>query len=569
MKIIHRFTQNEFNLPDWPLDPVLTKIFYSRGIKSTSELIYSINNLLPPTFLQIDNAADRIAEAIINNQKIRIVGDYDTDGATSTALAMRFFKDIGYDLVDFYIPKRQIEGYGISPNIVTSAYHDNVDLIITVDNGITAFEAAQYAKEIGIDLIITDHHLPLAQLPTAYAIVNPMQKDCDFASKNISGCGVIFYVVACVRKALRLKNYFTTHQKAEPIIANYLDLVAVGTIADVVPLDYNNRLLVQLGLEHIRKNNTTQGVMQLIKTAGCKVANLTAVDICFGIGPRLNAAGRIEDMSFGVQCLMATDSYQARVSASLLETFNNRRKQLELNMKDLAYKIITEKYASVSKGIVVFAEEFHNGIVGILAGKLADDLNVPVVVFARNQATGLLIGSARSVGDFHIKECFERISKQLPLEAFGGHSKAAGVTIKDDKLAQFKELFFKEVDDYFHGSFPEKTYTTDGSLHYGYFFFFFVRAVVFDHPWGTDFPEPLFDGVFAIKRQFIFKNTHMRVLLVLPNNQEIWGMYYYFDKNLWPNRYIAKVRIVYNFASTSNRNDAPYSLIIRAMEPCA
>jgi single-stranded-DNA-specific exonuclease len=568
MKIIRRNIDKSNELPNLNSDPILNKIFYTRGVRSKEELNYAIENLLPANFKEIDKATTIVADAIVQRKKIRIVGDYDTDGAASTALIMRFFDDIKYYNADYYIPKRFEDGYGINENIVKQAFRNKVELIITVDNGITAFVAANLAKELGIELIITDHHLPLESLPIASAIVNPQQKNCDFASKCIAGCGVAFYLVANVIKELALRNYFSDCRINYPHISSYLDLVALGTIADVVPLDYNNRILVQLGIDLIRNKQTSKGVMELIKISGQVAKNLTSQDICFGIGPRLNAAGRLEDMSFGVNCLLENNSQFALRTAEFLEYCNNSRKTIEQNMRNCAYYLIDRDYSNtICYGLVLFDLSFHMGISGVLASKLAEEINTPVIIFAKKANSDILVGSARSVGDFHIKEILECINNQLPLTTFGGHAKAGGVTIKESQFNDFRFLFANYVHNHFQGVFPEKTFFTDGPLSENYFCSGFVRSLVFDHPWGTDFPLPMFDGEFFILRQVLVKDLHMRVLLAHASGAEFWGMYFFYDKSIWPNNLIKKVKVVYSFNCNSNRDNAVYNLVIRAMEP--
>jgi single-stranded-DNA-specific exonuclease len=368
MKIVHRYQQDNESIPNWHLDPILTRIFWSRGIRKIDELVYNINNILPPNFKGMNQAANIIAEAVMFSKKIRIIGDYDADGATSTALAMRFFKDIDFPAADYYIPKRQNDGYGLNSDIVDIANEQGIELLITVDNGITAIDAVKRAKELGLSVVITDHHLPASLYPMADAIVNPHQEGCEFKSKNLAGVGVIFYVLTCVRTILRQKGYFSIRNCSEPIMSRYLDLVAVGTVADIVSMDYNNRLMVSLGIQLIRKHMTSAGVEELIKVSGKRSINFTSLDIGFALSPRLNAAGRIDDMKYGVNCLLANDIYEAKTSATLLHGFNMRRKDLEKEMYNIAIDQVRIIYGEhIRTGIVVYHPNFHIGISGILA----------------------------------------------------------------------------------------------------------------------------------------------------------------------------------------------------------
>ena len=567
MKIIRRLPQNIEKKFIGNLDPILTRLFLSRGVDDVRNLIYTPKNLLKPNFLDIEKAAIRIVKAIEYGESIRVVGDYDADGATSTSLMIRFFNDIGYKKINYYIPKRS-EGYGISSDIVTKAKNDGISVLITVDNGISAFDAALKAKELEIDLIITDHHLPSEVLPLAYAIVNPQRKDCPFESKCICGCGVAFYLVIEIRKILREHNFFKSNNLNEPNVAYYLDLVAIGTISDVVELDHNNRVMVQLGLERIRRGLTSKGILELIKKGKKNPSNLTINDIGFCISPKLNAAGRVEDMRFGVECLLANNEYDAKVNVSLLETFNEKRKQIEKEMYQEALSIISSQYGSNPKtGMVIYDENFHSGIVGILAGKLVNEFNVPIIVFSKNLSTGKLVGSARSIDSYHIKEALDRINAKHPLVAYGGHKQAAGLTIELANLEEFKIDFASDVNSIFNGNFPDKIFTTDGPLSRFYFSSSFIRTLIYDHPWGHLFPEPLFDGEFYVLKQYVVKDLHMRVLLSFPSGENVWAMYFFYDKTMWPNFRTRAAKVVYNFDISANSDDARYSLIIRGMTP--
>ncbi len=569
MKIIHRSGVENCTIPQWNLDPVLTRIFATRGIKDTSELVYHVKDILPPNLKDIEVATTLICDAILAQQRIRIIGDYDTDGATSTALAMRFFKDIGYQQVDYYIPDRQTEGYGLNLQIVEHAKQQGVALLITVDNGIAALEAVAYAKKLGLQVVVTDHHLPTEQLPPADAIVNPQQKGCTFASKNIAGVGVIFYVLTCVRTQLRTRGYFVATNLTVPNMTHYLDLVAIGTVADVVPMDYNNRLMVSLGINLIRQKNTSLGLCELIRIAGRSAKTFTSIDIGFSLSPRLNAAGRVGNMRFSVDCLLSSQEQQAKSAASLLQTFNLQRRDIEKDMLKIAQEQIQQVYGNyIATGIVLYDPRFHLGVSGIVANKVKEQYNVPVIVLANTAQSGVCSGSARSIGEYHIKDALARIDQQAHLDlVFGGHKLAAGLTLNLTNLSTFRQVFGQDVDAFFHGQFPEVVYETDGQLGNNYFCSSFARAITYDHPWGEAFPAPKFDGEFELYRQFVVNHQHLRVILRLSNGQTISGMYFNFDHTFWPNRSIRRVRAVYQFNTACNSDDTSFSLIIRAMEP--
>ncbi|MGN1392562.1 MAG: single-stranded-DNA-specific exonuclease RecJ [Succinivibrionaceae bacterium] len=565
MKIEHRKSDNDKDLAkEWNLDPIFANLFITRGITTKSDLIYDIQNLLPPTLKGIDEACCILADAISLNKKIRIIGDYDTDGATSTALAMRFFQEISYKNVDYYIPNRHEEGYGINNNIVKKAKDDNVDLIITVDNGICANESINLARTLGIDVVVTDHHIPSRALPNANAIVNPKQNDCPFPSKNLAGVGVIFYVLIKVRTELKSKKFFEKNNIAIPIMSNYLDLVAIGTISDMVPLDYNNRLMVNYGIGLIRKKTTSKGVEHLIRINGGNCANFKSSDISYVISPLLNSAGRIAEMKYGVDCLLAKDVNEAKVQANILYAFNNKRKDIEKQMmSDALFQISNQK--QIKSSIIVYGKEYNVGVIGIIAAKLKDKYGVPVIVFAPIN-DNKLAGSARSTDYYHIQEGLSRINDEHPelLLAFGGHKGAAGLTIDADNLSVFKEIFDKDLTKNRNLLKDEEPiYITDGALPNVYFSPSFVRAVVFDQPWGMDFPSPNFDGIFYVSRQMMVSDKLLSFNLRLDNGNEVRAVYFNYDKELWSSQRARVIQAIYSFDACRNSNDSSFNLIIR------
>ncbi len=571
MKIIHRKPTNINVLEEWNLDPVLSKIFMNRGISSLKELVYPLKNLLPPNFADIDKAASIIGQAIINNDSIRIIGDYDVDGATSTALAMRFFNDIEYKKADYYIPRRNEDGYGLNPSMVLKAQKDGINLIITVDNGISAYEAINKADNIGIKVVVTDHHVPGKELPKASAIVNPKRADCLFESKNIAGVGVCFYVMTAVRTFLRDEGWFEKNKIQEPKMSDYLDLVALGTVSDVVPMDYNNRIMVQHGISLIRQKRTTNGIAELIKISGQKIISLTSTDISFSLSPKLNAAGRIDDMSYGVDCLIANDAYKAKLDANILYNFNLRRKDLEKDMEKIADHQIKKIYkGDTSKGLMLYHQDFYSGICGIIASKLTDRYHVPVAILAYSGREDLMTGSFRSVPGFNIHDFLETSSNNYPdlLKSWGGHAMAGGVTLPIKYFEFFRKIFSEAVQNFAKTKIGpyEVQMESDGVLPDTYFIPAFARALVFDQPWGEDFPNPTFDGIFILLRQTVIKN-HLRLKLQLQSGQVLSAIYYFYDPNVWPNNSVRMIRAVYCFQIGRNSDDGAFGLIVRAMEP--
>lgn len=570
MKIIQR--QSFFpkdNQTNWKIDPVLSSIFRARGITDIKELIYDIKKLLPPVLKGINEASNIIADAIMQDKKIRVVGDYDADGATSTALAMRFFRDINYQYIDYYIPNRHDEGYGINKNIVEQAHNENIDLIITVDNGISAIDEIQLAKQYQIKVVITDHHIPMEKLPVADAIVNPKQTDCPFESKNLAGVGVIFYVLTVVRTVLRERGFFSATNCSIPIMSNYLDLVAIGTIADMVSMDYNNRLMCNYGINLIRNKNTSYGLEELIKVTGSSCQNFKSSDISFALSPRLNAAGRLADMKYGVDCLLASNVQDAKVSANLLHVFNTQRKDIESKMMRLAVTEIEQQPNNTTKsGIVICGKNFNIGVVGIIAAKLKDKYQKPVIVFTET-TDGFISGSGRSVEGYNIHEGLTRINENTPnlIDSFGGHKGAAGITIRYSNLSEFEAAFLSDIETYMDSSENHGiVYISDGVLPPSYFTPSFARALVYDQPWGCDFPIPDFDGVFLVVKQVAINGRLLRLNLRLEDGSNVWAMYFNYDTNVWPNSNIRMIHAVYCFDISKNSDDTAFNLIIRGVD---
>ena len=569
MKILRRDAAKFGPLPKWKLDPVLTELFWKRGIRNTAELSYSLRNLLLPDFRDMDRAREIIGRAVMERTRIRIIGDYDVDGATATALAMRFFQDLKFGEADFYVPRRHNDGYGLSAAMAEKAAADGVGLIVTVDNGISALEAVSRAREMGIRVVVTDHHIPGEELPEADAVVDPKRKDCPFRSKNIAGVGVIFYVLTQVRSYLREKGWFREQGIPEPRMQDYLDLVALGTVSDVVPLDYNNRIMVQYGIGLIRKHNTTCGIDELIRVSGVSAVKITSSDISFSLGPKLNAAGRIDDMSYGVECLAARDADTARRDASILFNFNIRRREMESEMMAAAEDLIRKMPGhDVSGGIVIYSPDFHSGISGIIAARLKDRYRVPVIVLADGLQENTVVGSCRSVDNFSMHGALERISDMLPgvVLQCGGHVRAAGLTMRRDGIPALRDKFAELVRGFMRTGVSEETFESDGELPGAYFIPSFVRTLVYDQPWGEGFPNPVFDGVFFMSHQTVMKQ-HLRFRLSLADGRSFPAFYFYYDERFWPNQSVTMVRAVYCFQISSNSNSGKISLIVRAMEP--
>ena len=501
------------------MHPIMQRIYAARNIRSVSELDYSLGGLHPFQQLSgIDSAVSLLGDAIAAGKRLLIVADFDADGATSCALAMRGLRALGAVDVHYVVPNRFEFGYGLSPEIVQVAAGRKPDVIITVDNGIASIEGTELARSMNIDVVITDHHLPGEHLPAANAIVNPNLPGDDFPSKNLAGVGVMFYILIALRSRLRESGWFDRQGIVEPNLAEYLDLVALGTIADVVPLDRNNRIMIAQGLARIRCGQSCPGILELLKSANRKLQYITAQDLSFVVAPRLNAAGRLTDMSLGIECLLTDDSSLAASMASRLDQLNRERREIQAEMQDQALveleQIDLDTDQSLPHGICLFNENWHQGVVGILASRIKDQLNRPVIAFAPDR-DGLIKGSARSIQGVHIRDVLDTIANLHPgvVDKFGGHAMAAGLTLEEKRLEQFRELFAVTVKQFMQGSHFDESYQSDGELEARDISFELATHIRSSGPWGQGFPEPKFDGKFEIISSRIVANKHLKLQL--------------------------------------------------------
>ncbi|MFT6435827.1 MAG: single-stranded-DNA-specific exonuclease [Candidatus Azotimanducaceae bacterium] len=504
-------------------------MFANRGITDPAEIDFSLKNLLSPDSMKgLSTAADVLASTVVGGRKIMIVGDFDADGATSTALMVHCLRACNAH-VEYLVPNRFEFGYGLTPEIVAVAALKQPALIVTVDNGISSVEGVKVANDLGIKTIITDHHLPGAALPDAIAIVNPNQAGCDFPSKSLAGVGVSFYLLSALRSALRERSWFQQQQIKEPVLADYLDLVALGTIADVVPLDKNNRVLVSEGIRRMRAGRVRPGIHALLNIAGTNLKNLITRDVAFGVAPRLNAAGRLEDMSIGIECLLSEDSATAAELAERLDGINKERRSIEDEMKAQAIKIVDATFPSkpASKGasstgkdkadqygICLYDPSWHQGVVGIIASRIKDRLHRPVIAFAKASDTEIK-GSARSIRGLHIRDTLDAIATANPglIDKFGGHAMAAGLSLPIDKYAEFSALFNAEAKKNLAPADLEQQVLSDGELDAG-ITLATARAVIEAAPWGQGFAEPIFDGEFEVIDQRILGDKHLKLRLM-------------------------------------------------------
>lgn len=503
-------------MPD-DLHPLLSRLYRARGVCSTSGCSLPLAELLPfAPLMDIQLAADLLAYCIRAGGSVLVVGDYDADGATGSALAVRGLRAMGADNVSYLVPSRFAFGYGLSPAVVDAAVPLRPDLIVTVDNGISSLAGVRRANELGIPVIVTDHHLAGDELPDAAAIVNPNRPGDGFPSKCIAGVGVVFYLLAALRARLRELDWFGRGRPA-PNLAEFLDLVALGTVADVVTLDQNNRILVEQGLRRIRAGRCSPGVSALLKVAGRNPGETTARDLGFAAGPRLNAAGRLTEMSLGVECLLADDPDRALAMARELDALNRRRRKIEGEMKDEAEAAL-EDLAFESQGLppalCLFEEGWHQGVIGIVAARIRERYHRPVIAFAQAD-DGILRGSARSIEGLHIRDLIDAVDKRRPglIERFGGHAMAAGLSLRAEALDAFRDALVAEARRELGDAPPVRELVSDGELPPQALDLGTAELLHKAGPWGKGFPEPLFDGRFQVLDQRIVGEQHLKLRL--------------------------------------------------------
>ena len=511
------------------LPEFLSRIYLARGVTSLSELDLSLKRLHNNESIKgLDEAVKLLVEALLSHQKILIVGDFDCDGATSTALAILFLKELNANC-HFLVPNRFEYGYGLTPEIVDLAANEKPDLIVTVDNGISSIEGVERARKLGIKVLITDHHLPGDVLPRAHAIVNPNQPGCTFLSKNAAGVGVIFYVLSGLRSRLRELDYFQSKGLPEINMANFLDLLALGTVADLVPLDINNRILVEQGLRRIRAGKCRPGIKALLELAGKSLDQVNASDMGFIVGPRLNAAGRLDDMSLGINCLLSHSKEEAELLAKKLDHLNQERKTIEHEMKADAEVQLSSFFESFDInsntddqvwGLCLYQAHWHQGVIGILASRIKEKLNRPTIIFAPADddpevLNPILKGSARSIPGLHMRDALDLLAKRHPelLDKFGGHAMAAGMSIEFNNLDAFTEAFNSIVKELLSESDLEALLLTDGELDPKERTIEHIEMLERSGPWGQSFPEPCFDGVFNVLQHRILKDKHLKLVL--------------------------------------------------------
>ncbi|WP_448548363.1 single-stranded-DNA-specific exonuclease RecJ [Thalassotalea fusca] len=553
--------------------PKLRQIYASRNVASDDELLLTLGQLLPIELMAgIPAACDVLFEHVTVNNKITIVGDFDADGATSTSLMMSALTMFGVQHHDFLVPNRFEYGYGLTPEIVDIAAKQGTNLIITVDNGISCFAGVERAKALGISVVVTDHHLPSDKLPPADAIINPNQHECLFPSKAIAGVGVAFYFMMGFRKYLRDKGWFEQRNIPEPNLAQLLDLVALGTVADVVSLDRNNRILVEQGLKRIRAGVTRPGIQALIEVACKNQQRMIASDFGFALGPRINAAGRLDDMAYGIQCLLAEDLMAARVMAAELDGLNKSRREIEQGMQNEAEIILKQLKFDSNKlpfSIALFHPEWHQGVIGIVAGRIKEKFHRPTIVFAAVENSDEVKGSARSIPGLHIRDLLEAIHCKHPelIKKFGGHAMAAGLSIHRENFDAFQQAFEIEAKRLLDEEKLTGVILSDGSLEASEMTLAFAEVVRQGGPWGQNFPEPIFDDRFELLQQRIVGEKHLK-LVVQKDQMAFDAIAFNVDIQQWPNANATHVKLAYRLDINEFRGKQSLQLMVEHITAC-
>ncbi|HIF9247640.1 TPA: single-stranded-DNA-specific exonuclease RecJ [Photobacterium damselae] len=546
----------------------LKRIYASRGITLDGELERGAKGLLSYNQLHgMAQAVDLLEQALRNNQRIIIVGDFDADGATSSALSVLAFKMLGCQNVDYLVPNRFDDGYGLSPEVVDQALAKGVEVIMTVDNGVSSLSGVAYAKEKGLTVVVTDHHLPGDILPNADAIVNPNLNECGFPSKALCGVGVAFYLMLALRAQLRATDWFTQQNIPEPNLAELLDLVALGTVADVVALDGNNRILVHQGLQRIRAGRCRPGIQALIEVANRDPQKIVTSDLGFALGPRINAAGRLDDMAFGVELLLCDNIQSARRMATELDGLNQTRKEIEQGMKEEALAICERLKFSANDmpyGLVLFQKDWHQGVIGILASRIKEKFHRPVICFA-DAGNEQIKGSCRSIPGLHMRDVLDLIDTQNPgmIAKFGGHAMAAGLTIDTKQLDAFSRAFDQAVRNELGEDELKGVLLTDGELEANEFNLDTAEMLRAGGPWGQQFPEPTFDGTFRLLHQKLVGGKHLKMMVEpLHGGSVIDAIAFNVDLKRWPDASVQQVELVYRLDINEFRGNRSVQLMI-------
>ena len=553
------------------LHPVIDRIYRGRNIANLDDLENGLKGLTHFNVLKgMPQAAQILANAVVQNKRIIIVGDFDADGATSTSVCILALRAMGYHNVDFLVPNRFDFGYGLSVPIVDEAAKQGAEVIVTVDNGISCIDGVTHAKSLGMQVVVTDHHLPGDVLPPADAIVNPNQPGCEFPSKNLAGVGVAFYIMLALKAELQQQGHFERAGLAPPNLASLLDIVAVGTVADVVVLDKNNRILVHQGLQRIRAGKCRPGIKALVEVANRDCAHLTSTDLGFVVGPRLNAAGRLDDMSQGIACLLEDETIQARMIAAELDALNKERREIETGMKAQAETVLEQMAldeGDMPSALVVYREDFHQGVIGIVAGRLKEKYLKPVIAFA-HQDDEIIKGSARSIPGVHIRDVLDEVNTRYPgvIEKFGGHAMAAGLSLPVAKLQDFERAFVDIARAHMEKLDGNHALLSDGDLSSEELCLPFAHLLRQAGPFGQGFESPLFDGEFALLDQRLVGQKHLKMVLKSDGANEVDAIAFNVDLKSWPNAMVKRVHIAYRLDINVFRGQETVQLIVEQIE---
>lgn len=555
------------------LPPLLRRLYALRGVQAEQELERGVKGMLPWQQLDgIDDAVSLLQQALADGRRIMVVGDFDADGATSTALTVLALRSMGGAAVDYLVPNRFEDGYGLSPEVVEQAAARGAELIVTVDNGISSHAGVDVAHAKGMQVLVTDHHLPGETLPAAEAIVNPNLRGCAFPSKSLAGVGVAFYLMLALRARLRDSGWFEQRALAMPNLAELLDLVALGTVADVVPLDANNRILVYQGLNRIRAGKCRPGIRALLEVANRDARQLAANDLGFALGPRLNAAGRLDDMSIGVALLLSDDIAQARMLANDLDALNQTRREIEQGMQVEALQLCDQLERTSTElpyGLAMYHPEWHQGVVGILASRIKERFHRPVIAFAP-AGDGILKGSGRSVPGLHMRDALERLDMLNPglMMKFGGHAMAAGLSLEEAKFDEFRQRFGELVGEWLDPAMLEGVIWCDGELAMQELSLTTAELLREGGPWGQAFPEPTFDGKFRILQQRLVGEKHLKLMVEpLGGGPLLDGIAFNVDTTLWPDSSVREVELAYKLDVNEFRGNRNVQLLIQHLWP--
>ena len=555
------------------LPPLLRRLYASRGVRSAQELERSVKGMLPWQQLSgVEKAVEILYNAFREGTRIVVVGDFDADGATSTALSVLGMRSLGCNNISYLVPNRFEDGYGLSPEVVDQAHARGAQLIVTVDNGISSHTGVEHARALGIPVVVTDHHLPGDTLPDAEAIINPNLRDCDFPSKSLAGVGVAFYLMLALRTFLRDKGWFDERGITPPNLAELLDLVALGTVADVVPLDANNRILTWQGLSRIRAGKCRPGIKALLEVSNRDPQKLAASDLGFALGPRLNAAGRLDDMSVGVALLLCDNIGEARVLANELDALNQTRKEIEQGMQAEALTLcekLERSRETLPGGLAMYHPEWHQGVVGILASRIKERFHRPVIAFAP-AGDGTLKGSGRSIQGLHMRDALERLDTLYPgmMLKFGGHAMAAGLSLEEAQYEHFQQRFGELVTEWLDPSLLQGEVVSDGPLSVAEMTMEVAQLLRDAGPWGQMFPEPLFDGRFRLLQQRLVGERHLKVMVEpVGGGPLLDGIAFNVDTACWPDNGVREVQLAYKLDINEFRGNRSLQLIIDHLWP--